>query len=193
MEDLINRYHSTQFRNDRDDIPKVKIPYKDHLMGVKTVLLSAVTQTGECTDAQIIEDMCNAALGHDLLEDTAATPEEITAATNPHVLELIKDLTNPVDDAHTEQYMGQLRKASEEARLVKYADLIENTTSVAYNCYTLGEKWLSEFYEPILTATTLVLAGTDFEKYPKTAEYMRKVLKLSTELLETKRALMGTL
>ena len=141
----------------------------------------------EYKDAQILDDMYNAALGHDLLEDTDATDAEIVNLTNPHVLRLIKELTNPVDDAHTDQYMQQLSSASEEARLIKYADLIENTSSVCYAYHILGEKWVNDFYRPILDSTTNTLRKTEFPTYPQTAEYMRSVLSLYANLLNMKR------
>lgn len=189
MKDLIRKYHSSQFRNDREIYSIPKIPYTDHLQGVKSVLLSSLSQIGECDDEQLIEDMCNAALGHDLLEDTEVTEKEILDTTNERVLNMIKELTNPVDDSHTEQYMEQLKNASEEARLIKYADLIENTSSVAYNYYMLGEEWVSSFYYPILQATQSMLSETVFNSYPKTADFMRGVLSIYADLLKTKRSI----
>lgn len=179
----------SQFRNDREIYSIPKIPYTDHLQGVKSVLLSSLSQIGECDDEQLIEDMCNAALGHDLLEDTEVTEKEILDTTNERVLNMIKELTNPVDDSHTEQYMEQLKNASEEARLIKYADLIENTSSVAYNYYMLGEEWVSSFYYPILQATQSMLSETVFDSYPKTADFMRGVLSIYADLLKTKRSI----
>lgn len=56
--------------------------------------------------------------------------------------------------------MRNFASDSEEARLIKYADLIENTSSF---CYTLHEQNVAEpakrakdFYLPILTRTTKV-------------------------------------
>ncbi len=187
MEQLIRKYHSQQFRNNKKEYVPVKIPYTDHLFGVKSILTSVLSMYDECKDLDLQNDMCCAALGHDLLEDTDTTEALIVEATNDRVLNLIKELTNPVDDAHTDQYMQQLSKASEEARLIKYADLIENTLSVAYNYYHLGERWVQNFYEPILLSTQKVLAETEFEVYSKTASYMRSLLSVSINLLYEKR------
>ena len=180
MEELIRRYHAAQYRNNRKCCEKVEIPYTDHLYGVASIL----ELTRECPDPQ---DMIQAALGHDLLEDTSVAETEIAEAANRHVLELIRELTNPVDDAHTDRYMRQLSTASEEARLVKYADLIENTSSVAYNIYILGKEWTDSFYLPILTRTTEILAETSFPTYPETAGEMRRILKVYSDLLMKKR------
>ena len=104
-------------------------------------------------------------------------------------------LTNPNDDAHTDEYMKKLALGSEEARLIKYADLIENTSSF---CYSLHEPNVNDpaqrakdFYLPILTRTTDVLSSTTFELYPKTAEPMQMTLKVYTELLLSRIRLLG--
>ena len=186
MERLVRHFHRKQFRNHKEGYLPAKIPYADHLLGVKTVLSSSLSKFGECKDKQAFQDMCDAALGHDLLEDTDATEEDVLSATNPHVLALIKELTNPVDDDHTDQYMQQLRTASEEARLIKYADLIENTASVCYCFHVVGEKWAYEFYRPILRRTRAVLEETSFPNYPETAHFMRNSLSVYADLLDVK-------
>ena len=102
--------------------------------------------------------MIQAALGHDLLEDTAIQKDRIIRDINFEVLQLIEELTNPNDDAHLDEYMKKIASDSEEARLIKYADLIENTSSF---CYSLHEpniekpiQMAKDFYIPILTETT---------------------------------------
>ncbi len=103
------------------------------------------------------------------------------------MLTLIRELTNPNDDAHTDEYMERIASDSEEARLIKYADLIENTSSVCYSLHEPGREapvlWAKEFYLPILTRTAEVLSLTAFEKYPQTAEALRLMLKVYADLL----------
>ena len=181
MEELATKYHAKQFRN-KDE----RIPYTEHTFGVASILTSAFEVTKECDDPSLIEDMKNAGIGHDLIEDTEVTEEEIVAASNERTLGYIRELSNPVDDAHTDEYMEQLRNATEEARLVKYCDLIENTTSVCYALLVLGMDWANNFYLPILTRSTAVLAETSFEHYPKTAEFLRGMLLVSSNLLEVR-------
>jgi len=181
MKVLIKQYHAMQNRNNNPEIP-----YTEHLHGVASILQTIAENEEEISD-DILRRMIQAALGHDLLEDTVITDNNIWRSTNSEVLRMIKELTNPNDDAHTDEYMDKLAQASEEARLIKYADLIENTSSF---CYSLHEANLDnpvqrakEFYLPILTRTTDVLANTPFELYPKTAEAMQKTLKVYTNLL----------
>ena len=184
MYELVSKRHAGQFRNDKDGAKK--IPYTDHLHGVASIVASVLDLTNEICDDNLRQDLLNAALGHDLIEDTAVTEEEIVSASNNRTLSLIKELTNPVDDAHTDQYMQQISTASEEARIIKYADLIENTMSVAYNLSILGKDWLEGFYLPILTRSTAVLQKTEFSQYPNTAKRMRELLYVNTSLLNTK-------
>lgn len=179
MEELAKKYHATQFRN------KNKVPYFEHCIGVASLVTTVLGQTGEA-DEESARDMRAAAFGHDLIEDTEVTEAEIIAASNERTLGYIRELSNPVDDAHTDAYMEQLANATEEARIVKYCDLLENTTSVCYGLNDLGLDWAHNFYLPILTRSTAVLAETSFEKYAKTAELLRAMLKVSTDLLYAK-------
>ena len=170
-----------QRRNHNPDIP-----YTEHLYGVASVLQTIAENCKEIPEKEL-NILIQAALGHDLLEDTAIQENRIRWEINEEVLQLIKELTNPNDDAHLDEYMKKLASDSEEARLIKYADLIENTSSF---CYSLHEPNIEspiqrakDFYIPILTETTEVLAETSFEKYPKTAEALRLTLKVYTNLL----------
>ena len=184
MENLVKEYHKTQYRN------KDKVPYIEHLIGVRSILSSVLEITGECTDEALLKDMLDSALGHDLIEDTEVSKDEIVKIADERVLHFIEELSNPVDDAHTDEYMRQLSEASEEARIIKYCDLLENTTSVCYGLQDLGVDWFHGFYEPILKNTTDNLADTEFIKYPNTAELLRSMLEVSTKLVYNKIALM---
>lgn len=181
MEILVRQYHAMQRRNNNPNIQ-----YIEHLKGVASVLETVAESCNEIPDS-VLKDMIPAALGHDLLEDTAITEYTIRDTTNDKVLQLIKELSNPNDDAHLDDYMTKLASDSEEARLIKYADLIENTSSF---CYSLHESNIdnpvqraTDYYIPILAKTAEVLTKTSFEKYTKTAEAMRLTLKVYTDLL----------
>lgn len=186
FDSLVRKYHFGQFRNDKEDFLPPKIPYTDHLFSVREILSSALIMFGECKDEQLMQDMCNAAIGHDLIEDTDVTEDDIVRASNRRVLGLIKELTNPIDDDHTEQYMEQLKATSEEARLIKYADLVENTISVCYNFHIVGEEWAYNFYRPIMYRTLNVLEETKFQTYPKTAKFLHSMLKVYIRVLNNK-------
>ena len=177
MEEIIEQYHKGQTRNGG------KTPYTVHLYGVESILSSLIDKGGEITDPSLISDLKNGALGHDLLEDTDVPKELIAKTANERTLSLIKEVTNPDDDSHTERYMDQLKNSSEEGRLIKYADLIDNTFSVAYGLQDLGRDWAENFYLPIMKNTKKMLAETAFEKYPKTAKQARNLLDFASNLL----------
>lgn len=183
MKILVNQYHASQIRNNNPNIP-----YTEHLYGVSTILMSVARMCGEI-DKNTLDVMNNAALGHDLFEDTAVDRKDVEYF-DKKVYNLICELTNPNDDAHTDEYMLQLSKASEEARIIKYADLIENTSSFCYSLHDQNMKDPVEraktFYLPILERTSAVLANTEFIKYPKTANEMRNILKVYSDLLVSK-------
>lgn len=180
MENLIAIQHKHQTRNNG------KIPYTAHLYGVESILDSLLKSSSEFSDTVLVKDLKNAALGHDLLEDTPVTKEEVATNSSTRALALIEELTNPEDDAHTEKYMKQLHAASEEARLIKYADLIDNTLSVAYGFHDLGMDWVENFYLPILRNTQKILEDTNFTKYPETAKRARWMLACASDLLSVK-------
>lgn len=180
--ELIRIKHACQYRNPVEGMEAV--PYTEHLYGVASIVSSVLDITGEITDESLRQDIFYAALGHDLLEDTDATDEEIVSASSSRTLAIIKELTNPADDSHTDEYMTQISSATEAARIVKYADLIENTMSVAYNLHILEKEWLGTIYLPILNKTTQVLQNTEFHKYPQTASLLRNMLLVNSNVLK---------
>lgn len=186
MDQIVRKYHSKQLRNSKEGYLSPKVPYFDHLNSVRQILSFALYRFDECQDPQLKKDILNAAIGHDLLEDTDITETEIIEASNERVLSFIKELTNPVDDEHTDQYMEQLKKASEEARLIKYANLVENTASVCYNFHIVGGDWVYDFYRPLMNSTKSILEATSFPTYPQTVNYLRTVLEMFVDILNWK-------
>lgn len=79
------------------------------------------------------ENAVAAAWLHDVLEDTETTAEEILGWTNPEVLSLVQQLTNPSKmfpslprAKRREMDVEHIREASWEAKLVKLADRTDN-------------------------------------------------------------------
>ena len=114
-----------------------------------------------------------AALGHDLLEDSPITGVEIESKFSKEVLTYIQELTNTEGDSHTKGYVKQMVKASEEARLIKYADLCDNILHVSYSAHMLGKKWIYDYFLPIVDPMRKAMDKTQFKKYPKTAAILR--------------------
>src|SRR3989344_3197464 len=140
MEALVERLQGTQKRKSGDSNAL-------HVMRVRTLLMEAFAAARESADnVQAIEI---AALGHDLLEDTKITEEEIKNSFGERSLKLIKELTNKNGDSHTGDYVQQMSAASEEARLIKYADLCDNLFHASYSTRVLGVSWIHPYSLPI--------------------------------------------
>lgn len=75
-------------------------------------------------------DQINAALCHDLLEDTQTSDLEIKTLINEHTCSLVRELTNcryKIEEMGKEAYMTEkLMKLSNEALLIKLADILYN-------------------------------------------------------------------
>ena len=94
---VMKKCHAGQFRN------AGRVSYCEHPLNVASILSSVVAITHEIDNIALLADMHDAALGHDLLEDTKITEAEILSATSLRTLKLIKELTNPAGDAHTKR------------------------------------------------------------------------------------------
>lgn len=117
------------------------------------------------------------ALGHDVLEDTKVTKEEIVSCFTDRGYEIIFGMTNEWGDNDVRPYVEKVANSEEVVRLVKLSDLLDNITSVTYNIAILSPKWVHEYFLPIVTPMKIAVLTTSFNTYPKTGEY----LKLSVE------------
>ena len=116
MKNLAEKYHKGQFRRGKG---KAKTPYIVHPRAVAETLIS----WGVAPDSPLI----SIAWGHDLLEDTQATREEILAVSGKEVLAAIKILTKP-EDMDKNQYMQNVAGCGKkEVLLVKMADRLCNS------------------------------------------------------------------
>ena len=77
-------------------------------------------------------DQIKSALLHDTLEDTHTSDEELRVCFGEHVQSLVRELTNQrykIEEMGKEAYMTEkLMKLSNEALLVKLADMLANIT-----------------------------------------------------------------
>jgi (p)ppGpp synthase/HD superfamily hydrolase len=158
---LVMKYHHGQSRNKQRETP-----YWLHCAGVAALVEKAFSDSG----VRIPESMYLAALGHDLYEDTTVEPALIKEQFGDDVHMLIQALTNERDDYNRTQYMQKLGSSTEEVRLIKLADMLENITSVANNLDVLGVGWLDDFFAPIMKDTIEILSKTTFTTYAHPAE-----------------------
>lgn len=170
MEALVERLHGGQMRRNGDSNAL-------HVKRVAAVLESALMQTGERPERAMVLRL--AALGHDLLEDTDIKKEEIKNLAGADALSLIEESTNTGGDTHTREYVSKMVAASEEARLIKYADLFDNTLHTSYDIRLLGGPWLHDYFLPIIDPMREALDLTNFEEFPKTAELLRTAARFA--------------
>lgn len=116
------------------------------------------------------EDMLCAALLHDTLEDTELTEAAIAQTFGPSVLELVLELT---DEYTSENYPGlnreqrkqreaeRLARCSLEARVIKLADMEDNTSSIVAHDPGFAKVYLAE------KARVLDLIGDSLSEWNK--------------------------
>ena len=84
-------------------------PYVTHPLGVAAILAGA----GHAGDAELLAAACL----HDVLEDTAVSPDDLAAAFPRRVCELVAGLTERKRDAAGEKIPWETRKAEHRRRL----------------------------------------------------------------------------
>jgi len=169
---IAQKYHAKQTRAGN-------VPYWYHCLSVAQILKNAFFITKELKGKKL-DNLLIAAVGHDLYEDTTIKREEITDLYNKEVDRLIWEATNEFGDADQKSYGKKIATISEEAKLLKVADSIENAISVAYTEFDLGVKWVDDFYLPILQNFRKNIKLNQFKKYPKAASYLFVLLDFAT-------------
>jgi (p)ppGpp synthase/HD superfamily hydrolase len=102
--------------------PETPLPYVTHLFSVALL----VAEDGAH------DDVVTAALLHDTLEDTKTTREEIVAAFNERVAELIEAVSEDKGLEWKErkiEYLAQIEKGDADALLIAIADKVDNVES----------------------------------------------------------------
>lgn len=171
---LVKKYHAGQVRAGG-------VPVWHHLARVSGILETVLADTGEGTP-EGRADIVLAALGHDTLEDTEVRESELEEIFGARALSLIKGMTNTFGDDHPEPYVAQVAAAEEGTRLIKLADLLDNTMGATYNLYALGVKWCDEFYLPIIRPMIPAVTRSEFSTYPVAAEKLKGMVATVYEL-----------
>lgn len=177
----ITRWHDGQKRGD--------LPVTVHCRNVAAIAHFALQ--AERVEDDLLDDVIVAALGHDLLEDTYVSRQELYEQFGERVLGFIELLTNHQDDYHTDEYMEQIQSAPEEVRIIKYGDLIDNIASVNYSLHQLGSDWGNNFFSPIMNKTLKMLQNSRFSKYPEAAARLDVSAQLFASLLRANLSTMS--
>jgi len=178
MSELVRKYHGHQSRNGG------RVPYWIHPQSVAEIVDCAISRSGELNDDEALrEDIFLAAQGHDLYEDTEIPRGLVVHEFGDRVHALIVALTNAQGDHEQGSYVSQIQAGPDEAKLVKLADLVDNTFSCAYGLHDVGAAFAAEFFWPIGTVMRDALAQRGPERYPVTARLLTDMLDFGFERL----------
>jgi GTP pyrophosphokinase len=119
------------------------VPYIAHLMGVTSLVLE---YGGD-------EDQAIAALLHDVVEDCGGVPmlNEVRRRFGARVAKLVEGCTDSFTEPKApwrerkENYIGHLKEADSETRLVSAADKLNNVRSIISDYREVGESIWSRF------------------------------------------------
>lgn len=175
---MINYEQETEFIKNffGDRSNKSGLPLWQHSVSVARTLEEYITQYNE-VHGMIKNDLLLGALGHDLLEDTNASAEEIEKQWGGKALFYIQEMTNTQGDSNTKDYIEYLKQVDEEILLIKFADILANTKNSIENAATLPAEWLSLFWIPLLDRYEAALLSKIFRKYPLTLDAMAQEIK----------------
>ncbi len=137
-------------------------------------------------DKVLLQKLCKACLGHDLLEDTSASESDIKKQWGDEVLTMIKEMTNEHGDMDFKDYITRLHKASEGVLLIKLSDIYSNITNSIKKFDRMDISWIRTFWFPLLKKYQKQLLSRNFIHYPKTGATIKKDIKKCIALLEKK-------
>lgn len=147
-----------------------------------------LAQCGEESGEVISEERCDvffrACLGHDLLEDTHVTEEEIESRWGGEVLHLIQGMTNKKGDTDFDDYIEHLSHTSDEVLLVKLADIWSNVSHSVTKWEIMDKEWVVDFWLPLLHRYEHAFFHRPIETYPKTTERMKRDIHEDIRTLE---------
>lgn len=151
-------------------------PYWPHILRVGLLLNTALTIHKETTEKNII-DLTIAGFGHDSIEDTHISMQELATLYGERVTKLIQNMTQTGDVA---AYVQTVCHADEETRLIKLADLLDNYTRIAHTATATEflEKNVLTKMEPMYAAITT----TNFTAYQNTAQHLLTQLRFARQL-----------
>jgi hypothetical protein len=174
---LIKRVHAGQTRADGS------VPAWNHLDRVSRLLELVLEEEGEGT-AEERAVIALAGIGHDALEDTEVTEDEMREAFGDRGLALVIGMTNREGDEDVRAYVRQVSTAEEGVRLIKLADLYDNCTSVCYDLFVLKPDWADGWFLPIVEPMIAAVLPTPFTTYARTAERLKGMVRSSHAMLK---------
>lgn len=146
--------------------------YRPHLLRVGNILRYYLNLFWEWSE-EMRTSIIIAWYGHDSIEDTNITKEELERQFGTTIEELIFWMTNEENDSHTDAYVQKVANSSEEIRLIKLADICDN---YQWMIYKANNKEIVAFFRekiiPIIEPMYQKIITTSFSFYPKTSEIL---------------------
>jgi (p)ppGpp synthase/HD superfamily hydrolase len=133
-----------------------------------------------------------AGYGHDLLEDTKATEEELVEFFGEDGALIVHGDTNEWGDDDVRPYVEKMRHESESVRLVKLADLYDNISNVTYCLPALGTEWTSSYFLRVVTPMYEMVIDSPFVAYPKSGNELKSMVQNAFSLLHDEFARHGS-
>lgn len=180
MIEVVEEAHADQTRNNGN------VPYVQHCFNVAEILVHVLNEHDETPSEEELEVLQLIGLGHDLFEDTSVGPDQIRQRFGVVVSQGIEALSNYDGDDNTKKYLEEIRGGSDDTRLIKAADLADNTLSVYYGFHDLGADWVINFYLPIARATDEALRGSPNSTYSKSYQALLDAHQIWLQMLENR-------
>ncbi|MEW6747716.1 MAG: hypothetical protein AB1486_33720 [Planctomycetota bacterium] len=150
-----------------------------HAAGVARLVEEALAESQECADPVGLAELTAAALGHHLYEDTAVDRSEVKRLGTR--IDLVIDGLTVRDRAQPAPVLD--RRLVDAARLIKLADLVDNTLAAAADLARLGSDWARKRFLPTLTHVSRTVHAATVTEYPSAAQRLRERLHAAMDRL----------
>lgn len=156
----------------------------EHALQAALYLSETIETVHEIND-DIKLKLYKAALGHDLLEDTSCTSEDLYDQWGPDVLSFVQALTNFKGDDDVKEYTEGLKHVDEAVMLIKLADIYSNVVNSVREFESIDLNWFGSFWLPLLHKYENNLLCRKPIKYPITiAKMLAAISEQRKRLLE---------
>ncbi|MBI2120450.1 MAG: hypothetical protein HYT94_02385 [Parcubacteria group bacterium] len=173
--EYIKKKHEGQMRAEN-------VPTWHHLARVAHILETVLEKYKEGT-AEERQAIIRAGYGHDLLEDTNATEEELIEFFGKDGALIIHGDTNEWGDGDVRPYVEKMRCEPESVRLVKLADLYDNVSNVTYCLPALGSGWVTSYFFRVVTPMYEMVIDSPFIVYEKSGDELKAMAQNAFSLL----------
>jgi (p)ppGpp synthase/HD superfamily hydrolase len=173
--EYIKKKHEGQMRAEN-------VPTWHHLARVAHVLLVVLEKHKEGTTEER-QAIIRAGYGHDLLEDTKSTEEELIEFFGEDGALIIHGATNEWGDDDVRPYVEKMSREPESVRLVKLADLYDNISNVTYCLSFVGTEWTTSYFLRVVTPMYEMVTVSPFITYQKAADELKFMVQNAFSLL----------